>query len=115
MRRGRLELRPIDPTLVGGKHTDYASFISLFAPAFPDAGELISLGNRYTVSRGAHSTHTTLLMDKHGSVPLGADDFHSKFSIGRCNRRFVGHFVSPHSGPKTYHTRSTLGGDLGSP
>jgi len=43
MRRARLELRPIDPTLVSGKHTDYASFISLFAPAFPDAGELISL------------------------------------------------------------------------
>jgi hypothetical protein len=70
MRKARLELRSIDPTLVAAKHTDYASFISLFAPAFPDAGELISLGNRYTVSLGAHSTHAILLMDKSGSVPL---------------------------------------------
>jgi hypothetical protein len=81
MRRARLELRLTDPALVGAKHTDYASFISLFAPAFPDAGELISLGNRYTVSLGAHSTHAILLMDKSSSAPLSTQAVFSLCSL----------------------------------
>src|SRR5713101_933868 len=81
MRRARLELSAIDPDLVSPRHADYTSFVQLFAPAFPDAGELVSLGNQYTVSLGAHSTHAVLLMDKLGSVPLTIEKVFSICSL----------------------------------
>ena len=46
---------------------------------------------------------------------IGADDLHGEFSVGRCGRRFVGHFCVPPLRPTAYHTRSIPGGDLGSP
>ena len=70
MLKARLELRPINRSLVSGRASHYASYIELFAPLFPDAGELISLGDVYTVSLGAHATHLTLLMDRAGTAPL---------------------------------------------
>src|SRR6266498_878358 len=34
------------------------------------------------------------------ALQIGADDLHSEVSIGRCSRRFVGHFGSPCSADK---------------
>jgi hypothetical protein len=67
--------------MIRSRHTDYASLVELFAPAFPDAGELMSLGNQYTVSLGAHSAHTILLMDRLGSVPLTVQKVFSLCSL----------------------------------
>jgi hypothetical protein len=48
------------------------------------------------------------------TAQIGADNLHNEFSIGRCSRWFVRHSFSP-TQTDTCHTRSTLGGDLGSP
>jgi hypothetical protein len=66
----RLQLRPIQRSLLGHRHTDYAHFVQLHAPLLPDAGELVSLGDKFTVSLGGHATHAVLLMDKSGVDPL---------------------------------------------
>lgn len=41
---------------------------------------------------------------------IGADDLHGEFSIGRCGRRFVGHFCVSPLRPAAYHTRSIPAG-----
>jgi hypothetical protein len=46
---------------------------------------------------------------------IGADDLHSEFSVGRCSRRFVGHFCVSPLRRTAYHTRSISDGNLGSP
>ena len=65
----RLQVRSINPNLLGSTTSDYSAIVELFAPLLADAGELISLGDQYTVSVGAHSPHAILLMAKANASP----------------------------------------------
>jgi hypothetical protein len=52
------------PDLLGKKPADWRTFIALAAPYLPDSGEVVSLGDEYFLSLGAHMTHGHLLMDR---------------------------------------------------
>lgn len=49
---------------------DWRSYVELRTPSIRELMEVVSLGDRYIVSLGAHGTHTTLLMDRCATEPL---------------------------------------------
>lgn len=58
-----IRVRKIPKHLVAHNERGWGSYILLYAPYLPDSGDLISLGDKYIVSLGAHATHHPLLMD----------------------------------------------------
>jgi hypothetical protein len=56
--------------LLGSNPKDWRSYVEVWTPSIPDSGEVVSLGDRYILSLGAHATHSTLLMDRCAPDPL---------------------------------------------
>lgn len=53
MSRPRFSIRKSKGRLLGRDESDWSSYASFYAPAFPDVMEVISLGDRYVASLGA--------------------------------------------------------------
>lgn len=68
--RGIITLRREHPELLGDRPSRWRSFIELHAPILEDTGDVLSLGDEYFLSLGAHATHGLLLMDRRASTPL---------------------------------------------
>lgn len=64
----------VRPEKLGSSPRDWSGYVELKVPALPDLGELISLGDRYLVSIGAHATHGVLLMARTPAEPLTVED-----------------------------------------
>lgn len=76
MSRPRFSIRKSKGRLLGRDESDWSSYASFYAPAFPDVMEVISLGDRYVASLGAHATHGHLVMDREGKYPLTVSQAH---------------------------------------
>jgi hypothetical protein len=70
MNRPGFIYKPTRQELLGSDHADWRSYIRVFAPYLLDSGDVISIGDRYFLSMGAHATHEHLLMDRAASEPL---------------------------------------------
>ena len=62
--------QPIRWELLGETPDDWRAYIPVAAPHLCDSGDVISIGDRYFLSMGAHATHEHLLMDKTAMEPL---------------------------------------------
>lgn len=56
--------------MLGQDDTDWRAYIEVRSAAIRESHEVVSIGNRYLLSLGAHATHCMLLMDKNAPEPL---------------------------------------------
>ncbi len=56
--------------LLGSDPKDWRSYVEVRTPYIRELIDVVSLGDQYIVSLGAHGTHTTLLMDRCAKEPL---------------------------------------------
>lgn len=69
MRPG-FQFTKFNAALVPRRVREWRSFVQLGAPDLTDNTEIVSLGDEYFVSLGAHMTHGILLMDRAAAQPL---------------------------------------------
>lgn len=60
----------IKAELLGQNDTDWRAYIEVRSAAIRQSHEMVSIGDRYLLSLGAHATHCMLLMDKNAPEPL---------------------------------------------
>lgn len=60
----------IKPEMLGRDDRDWHAYIEVRSAAIPELLDVVSIGDRYLLSLGAHATHTALLMDKNAPEPL---------------------------------------------
>jgi hypothetical protein len=68
--RAGFRFAKVRPHMLGRDPKDWTGYVELQAPALPDLGEVVSLGDRYLLSVGAHAMHGTLLMAREPVEPL---------------------------------------------
>ena len=56
--------------LLGNDPKDWRSYVEVRTSSIRDLMEIVSLGDRYVFSLGAHALHTPLLMDRRSTEPL---------------------------------------------
>jgi len=62
--------RRIKNELLGHMPSDWRTIVQIVSPVASGLREVLSLGDRYVISFGAHGHHQHLLMDRSGSSPL---------------------------------------------
>jgi hypothetical protein len=60
----------IKAEMLGQDDTDWRAYIEVRSAAIRESHEVVSIGDRYLLSLGAHATHCMLLMDKNAPEPL---------------------------------------------
>lgn len=56
--------------MLGQDDTDWRAYLEVRSTAIRESHEVVSIGDRYFLSLGAHATHGMLLMDKNAPEPL---------------------------------------------
>jgi hypothetical protein len=60
--------------LLGGNPNDWRSYVEVRAPSIRELMQVVSLGDRYLLSLGAHGMHTALLIDRCAPDPLTVEN-----------------------------------------